>query len=109
MDKFDIVLTEEVKEPGNKSVKYLQIMHKDKKFITKEDIELIHKNFKETFKGVKHQTLIRARNVYRMTTFKGFENKDIIDYMDGYYADFDNTVDVDKFEKFFYVEVVLKK
>jgi hypothetical protein len=49
--------------------------------------------------------MIRARNVQRMTTLKGFQDDNLIDFDNDYYDGYDQ----DKFTEYFYIEITLRK
>ena len=51
--------------------------------------------------------MVRGENIHKMTTMKGFENDDYIDYDDDYY---EGHVDsAEEFKQYFYVEITIRK
>ena len=91
----------------NKIDTVIKIYRNDKKMIDEDDIKLLVDNLKKANikKGNKAQYMIRARNIHKMTTLKGFENNGLIDYEDEYYIDMDKN----KFTQYYYIEVTIRK
>ena len=91
----------------NKVDTVIKIYRNDKKMIDEDDIQSLVDELKKVNakKGNKAQYMIRARNIHKITTLKGFENNGMIDYEDEYYVH----VGKSKFNQYYYIEVTIRK
>ena len=86
---------------GGKNIKCIQVSRKDKKYISKSQVENLYSDLKD--KGInKNKIMIRALNDIRFTTLKG-KNQDIIDFDEDYYNN--KVLDKNKFENFLQLQI----
>ena len=110
MNNYKIEQTKEnILRPGGKVDTVLKVYKKNKGKINEDELKEILKSIKDSDrkKGTNIQTMVRGENIHKMTTMKGFENDDYIDYDDDYY---EGHVDsAEEFKQYFYVEITIRK
>ena len=105
LKKYKITKLFEKDRPRNKKDTVVKLFRKDKKMIENDEVSDILKELQKKNKG-NVQIMIRARNIQRMTTLKGFEDNALIDRDNDYYNGYN---DDGKFSEYFYLEITLRK
>ena len=105
MDKYKTIKLDDKQQPGGAHDTIIKLYRKDKKKLKQKDLDFLLKEFNNNNKNHKYNYLIRGRNSYRMSTLKGFEQKNYTDFDDAYYQGYDPK----NFNKFFYLEITLRK
>ena len=108
--KYRIKILEKVARPSNQTDTVMRIYRKDKKMIKGEkEGDNILKQIKKAIqkKGTRAQFLIRARNIYRMSTLKGFDNDEYQNREEDYYQN--EVDDSTEFEKYSYFEITIRQ
>jgi GTPase Era involved in 16S rRNA processing len=102
---YNIVKIREDRLPRGKKDTIIKVFRKDKKKLKRDEIKAILEELKKKDKHDDTKFLIRARHSARITTLKGFDQEYILD-ADEYY---DDDINKDKFDRFFYAEFTVRK
>ena len=105
MDKYKTIKLGDKQQPGGAHDTIVKMYRNDKKMMKKKDLDFILTELNTKNKSKKFSYLIRGRNKLRMSTLKGFEQKGYLDYDDDYYQG----NDAGEFDRFYYLEVTLRK
>lgn len=99
---------ERVTDVANVKDTTIKIFRKDKKMMTIDDIHEYYNEILKNDKKNKFEILIRGRNEYKMTTIKGFSEREIKDFDEDYWGE--AIYDEDIFEEnFYYLELTLRE
>ena len=104
MDKYKTIKLREKQQPMAHDT-IVKMYRKDKKMLKEKDLEFILKELNKSNKNKKFTYLFRGRNKMRMTTLKGFEQKDFHDHDNDYYAGHNP----EEFNQYYYLEIILRK